>query len=242
MPDVFTSKGKQGNNKTTRFSEKELIEKKRRQLLKMERESQSISVPEGADVHKLPDHNHNPLTSFSFYPDNVRFVNADSQEKIILLVRKHPITNLGWLISAFLMIITPSFVPLLSLFEKLPAGYQMIIFLIWYLLTTAFILEKFLYWYFNVCIITDERVIDVDFVNLLYREISEANIDQIQDVSVEIGGGIKTFFGYGNVLIQTAAEVQKLEFIAIPSPDKVAKILRELGIQEEIEEMEGRIR
>ena len=121
-------------------------------------------------------------------------------------------------------------------------GIQLAGAICWYLITTAFILEEFLSWFFNVNIITDERIFDVDFLNLMYREISEANLDQIQDVSVSIGGALRTLFGFGNVEIQTAAEVPKIEFNSVPHPDKVAKILRELGIQEQVEKLEGRIR
>jgi len=102
--------------------------------------------------------------------------------------------------------------------------------------------ESFLNWFFNVCIITDERIFDVDFLNLVYREISEANVDQIQDVTVRMGGVIRTVFNYGDVLIQTASEVPRIEFSSVSKPDLVAKVLRELRVEEEQEKIEGRTR
>jgi len=97
-------------------------------------------------------------------------------------------------------------------------------------------------WFFHVNIVTDERIIEVDFVNLIYREITDANIDQIQDVTVEMGGGIRTYFNYGDLIIQTAAEIPKIDFEAVPKPDMVAKVLRELRVEEEQEKLEGRVR
>ena len=97
-------------------------------------------------------------------------------------------------------------------------------------------------WFFHVNIITDERIVEVDFANLVYREITDANIDQIQDVTVEVGGSLRTFLHFGNVVIQTAAEIPKIEFEAVPKPDTVARILRELRIEEEKEKLEGRVR
>jgi len=44
------------------------------------------------------------------------------------------------------------------------------------------------------------------------------------------------------VVIQTAAQVPKIEFEAVPNPDKVARVLRELRIEEEQEKLEGRVR
>ena len=192
--------------------------------------------------HQLPGHTHNPLAAFCYYPDKINFVNKDPEEKVVLLLRRHPITNAGWIALATLMLIAPSLFSLFPFFDLLPVRFQVIAVLVWYLITSAFIIEEFLSWFFHVNIITDERVFDVDFVNLVYREITDANIDQIQDVTVQLGGATRTFFNYGNVIIQTAAEVPRIEFEAIPNPDRVARILRELRIEEEKEKLEGRVR
>jgi len=192
--------------------------------------------------HKKPGHSHNPFSSYIYYPDRVKFINHDPKEKVVLLLRKHPITNLGWVLLTFAMIITPAFITIFEFFELLPMGYQITFVLIWYLITSAFAFEEFLSWFFHVNIITDERIIEVDFANLFYREITDANIDQIQDVTVEVGGGIRTIMHFGDIVVQTAAQIPKIDFEDIPQPDKVAKILRELRIEEEVEKLEGRIR
>lgn len=190
----------------------------------------------------FPGHTNNPLAAFSFLPEKVNFVAADSKEKVVLLLRKHPITNLPWIITAILMAMAPILVSSLSVFEGIPLNIRLIASLFWYLITIAFILEEFLAWFFNVYLITDERVFDVDFVNLIYREITDANIDQIQDVTTRVGGVLPTVLNYGDVVIQTAAEIPQLEFTAVPRPDTVAQVLRELRVQEEIEKLEGRVR
>jgi hypothetical protein len=57
-----------------------------------------------------------------------------------------------------------------------------------------------------------------------------------------MGGAIRTIFNYGDVLVQTAGEVPNFDFLAVPNPDKVVKVLQELRIEEEIEKIEGRVR
>jgi len=194
------------------------------------------------EVHRLEGHSHSPLSSFCYFPDGVQFVAKDSQEKIVLLLRRHPITNVPWIVVAILMLFAPSVLSFFPLISFLPANFQLVAVIMWYLITVAYIFESFLDWFFSVYIITDERVFDVDFVNLVYREISEANIDQIQDVTVTMGSVIRTLFDFGDVFIQTASEVPRLEFEAVPDPDRVAKILRELRVEEEKEKIEGRVR
>ena len=55
-------------------------------------------------------------------------------------------------------------------------------------------------------------------------------------------GVVRTFLNYGDVYIETAGEVPAFEFLAVPRPDKVTKILQNLQIQEEQEKIEGRVR
>jgi len=192
--------------------------------------------------HHFYGHTHNPLAALSYYPDKVKFENADREERIVLLLRRHPITNLGWIVSAFFMLLLPLLADLLGFLVFLPTNYFVVAHLAWYLITTAFVFEKFLGWFFSVYVITDERVFDVDFVNLIYKEIAETNIDQIQDVTTKTRGGIRTLFNYGNIIIQTAGAIPQIDFEAVPDPDGVSKILRELRVEEEKEKLEGRVR
>lgn len=239
MPTIFNS-GTLSNKK-----DKDLRELGSDTAKSEKKSTQTTRTSEPSDSderHFLPGHSHNPFSSFCYYPDKVNFINQDSEEKVILLLRRHPITNLGWILISFLMIIAPSFLSVFSPFTLLPGDYQLVLTLVWYLVTSAFILESFLKWFYNVNIVTDERVIEVDFFNLFYREITDANIDQIQDVTPRVGGGVRTFFNYGDVLIQTASAIPLITFEAVPNPDKVARVLRDLRIEEEEEKLEGRVR
>lgn len=182
------------------------------------------------------------VTSFASLPIGVHFETQEPQEKIILLLRMHWITNVSWIATAVVMIFAPIILRYFPLFDFLPLRYQFMGLIIWYLLTTAFVIEQFLTWFFNVYIITDERIVDIDFYGLLHREMSDAKIDKIQDVSVRWPGIASTIFNYGDIFIQTASERPRFEFHAVPSPERVAKILQGLRTQEEIEAMEGRIR
>lgn len=238
MTDIFVFPQSK-KEKTGKFSHNFHKPLKKSNLKRNVKISPYLKRPEG---HNFPGHTHNPLFSYSYLPDRVSFVNEDPEEKVILLLRRHPVTNLGWITTSFFMIIAPAFVTVLTPVVLLPSGFQFVLTLVWYLITSAFVLEEFLSWLFHVNIVTDERIIEVDFVNLVYREITDANIDQIQDVTVEVGGVLRTLLHYGNVIIQTAAQVPKIEFEAVPNPDKVAKILRELRVEEEREKLEGRVR
>jgi len=101
---------------------------------------------------------------------------------------------------------------------------------------------KLMGWFFNIFIMTDERVIDVDFNDLFHRVISEAKTDKIQDVNSVMSGAFQTFFNYGSVFIQTAGELPEFVFENVPNPDLVAKYIGQLIDVEEQEALEGRVK
>ncbi|HKB88104.1 MAG TPA: hypothetical protein VKC53_00495 [Patescibacteria group bacterium] len=198
------------------------------------KESPSVEIPK-TEHQKIivQGHNHNRLSAFCLYPDDIDFETRQKEEKIILLLRQHPIINVKWIVVTILMFFVPGILRAFGIFDSLPTGFGLIITLAWYLITMAYALESFLSWYFNVYFVTTLRVIDVDFYNLVYKQVSDANIDKIQDVTYNMGGVIRTIFNYGNVFIQTAAEVSEFDFLAVPYPDKVAKIIEDLITKEE---------
>lgn len=218
MPDVFISQGQEENQDKPQEA--------------------SPIIPEAApkteaQKMKIPGHTHSRLSAFSLYPEDVDFETKESDEKIILLLRRHIVTNVGWILVTLLLIFVPGILGTFGLFSLLPRGFDLIITLAWYLFTFVYVIENFLNWYFNVYFVTDIRVIDVDFFNLIYKQVSDAHIDKIQDVTYSMGGVTRTLFNYGDVFIQTAAEVSEFRFEAVPNPDKVARILQDLIRKEE---------
>jgi len=200
-----------------------------------------VSQPKNTPKLKFDQHQ-SPLSAFCYFPKKIHFETKDQEEKVVLLLRRHPITNLPWIIVAILMILAPLLVSFFPILSFMPERFQIVAILGWYLVTTAFIIENFLIWFFNVNIVTDERIIDIDFHNLIYKEMTDSKIDKIQEVNLRMGGVIQIFFDYGDVLVQTASEIPTMDFLSVPHPDKVVKILQDLVIEEEQEKMEGRVR
>lgn len=225
MPDVFVSKEKKQEKDVKKFHKppfKDILEKEK-------------SIDPNVHLKR-------PLSSFSFHPDGIDFETRESEEKIILFLRQHPIVNVPWILLVILMLFAPSLAAGVGFLTSAPTNFQFIFVLIWYLFVLIFTMEKFLTWFFNVYIVTDERIIDIDFYNLIYKEVSDAKIDKIQDVTYKVGGVVRTLFDFGDVFIQTASEVPNFDFLAVPKPDKVARVLQDMQMEEEQEKIEGRVR
>ena len=183
----------------------------------------------------------NPFAAYMVKP-KVRFETQDREEKIVLLVRRHVVTNVGWVLTGVFFFIIPIFWSYVPFFHFFPDRFQIIMIVLWYLLAIAYLLEHFLSWYYNVQIITDERIVDVDFHSLLYKEVSDTKIENVQDVTFVMGGALRALLNYGTVYIQTAGERREFDFEDVPHPNRVAKIINELLLEEEKEKIEGRVR
>lgn len=184
----------------------------------------------------------NPLASFISFPSKVHFETQQREEPIVLLLRRHWITNISWILLVVLMILGPLIISFLPIVDFLPSRFFIFFTILWYLLTLTFTLEKFISWFFNIFLITDERVVDVDFYSLTYKQISDAGLDKIQDITYRTGGVVGSIINFGDILFQTAGNQPNIEFEKVPRPAQVVSILNELIVQEQQDMLNGKAR
>lgn len=199
-------------------------------------------VDDYSEVMKHETSSNNPLKSYIPKPKKISFEIQDRDEKIILVLRQHPITQVK---SIFVLVFSFLFVPWLlrvaGLMAFLPDQFKLAFYSLLVVLFIGMAFRYFLLWFFNVYIITDERIIDVDFLSMVYKNISTAKIENIEDITKQTSGIIASLFDHGTILIQTAATKNEFEFEHVPHPAKVVKLLNELVIEEEREKIEGRV-
>jgi uncharacterized membrane protein YdbT with pleckstrin-like domain len=157
------------------------------------------------------------------------------------MLRQHPATQIKWIVIALILAVMPILFDSVGLLGFLPPNYQLASLVGWYLVLLGYTLEAFLMWFYNVYLITDERIVDVDFHNLLFKNISSAKLDRIEDISNEAGGIGASIFNYGTVKIQTAGSQNEFEFAHVPQPAKVTAFLNEMLVEEEKEKYEERV-
>lgn len=182
------------------------------------------------------------FTSFVTFPSEVEFETQHREEKVVLFLRQHPVVNLGWLGLLLFLVLLPGVFPFFPPYGSLPGRFQAVFVLVWYLLVLGFGLARFMGWFYNAFMMTDERLVDMDFSNIFYRVISDAKIDKVQDVHSKMSGVWQTLFNYGSVYIQTAGEKREFVFENVPEPDLVARYINQMIDLEEKEKLEGRVR
>lgn len=162
-----------------------------------------------------------------------RFINQQQDEEVVLMLRAHPFVNIKWILIAIGMLLFPTLADMIGILGGLPDKYVFVAKLLWYLVTLAYVFEKFLHWYYSVLIITNERIIDIDFVNLIYRVVTYANLNHIEEPTMVTGGFVRSILQFGSVYITTASEKPTIEGIDVPNPAKVIDIISRLS--EELE-------
>lgn len=200
---------------------------------------QPSSSPPKAEKAKTFDYRHQipklkqVFSSYLYQPTGIRFETQGDNEVIVLFLRRHLITNFSWVVISAILVLAPILIfPVLTIENILPflIPERVITFLIlsWYLLTFSYMFVNFLLWFFDLSIVTNERIVDVDFANILHKEVSATTLSRIEDVTMRRGGFIRVLFNYGDVFIQTAGSAPEFEFLAVPQPEKVVRIINEL--------------
>jgi len=189
-------------------------------------------------LHETGEHPRKALLgSYCVYPA-ARFITQQQDEEIVLLLRAHPITNVGWILLVIIMLLAPGIVASLGLFAAVPGKFVIVGKLTWYLVALMYTMERFLYWFYTVFIVTNERIVDIDFKNLLTRIITYANLNRIEEPAMITGGFIRSIFQYGDVYVTTASEKPSVEALGVPYPHKVVDIISRLS--EELEKRRER--
>lgn len=161
------------------------------------------------------------------------FETQSEGEKLLVLLRAHVITNIPWILIATLLIIAPPLILLSNILDPVVSNFDIPqksiegFVLIWYLGVFAYSFQNFLNWYFNIYIVTDRRVVDMDFFQILYKRVSSAHLENIEDITFTVGGVSQVVFHYGDVHIQTAGTQNNFEFLKVPNPNKVKQIIEQ---------------
>ncbi len=170
---------------------------------------------------------HDLLHSFLVRPQ-VNFETQHADETVVLVVRKHPLTQLYWIINASLILIIGFSIRIFLLPLILDPIHIFVIELFLVFFTFSYVWLNILLWYFTVGIVTTERILDLDFLNILYKEFSATVMNQVSELSTRVGGFFRSFFHFGDVFIKTQGFQQNIEFTDVPHPAEIVKIINAL--------------
>jgi len=167
-------------------------------------------------------------------------------EKIHLIQRRHRvvlITQLALGALFFLLTIIPMIIIIFTPLPSLPDFLTEIIpelsalnlryFILFLLSLFLPILWQVIFlvvvdYYLDCWVLTNERIISTESEGLFNRIESSIPYDKIQDITIEIKGVFPAIFNFGDIRIETAAELGKFTFRQIPNPEKIKELIFEI--------------
>jgi len=152
---------------------------------------------------------------------NTRQLSED--EKIIKIVRQHPIVLRHKILISLILITGPFFfLTLLLRFDNigLVIFFSILIFGILYLI-------KFLIaWRSTIFYITNKKIIDTDYKKIFDKTTTQVPLEQILDSSFKLKGVLQNIFNFGELKINFAQGTSKIILQNISKPKKVQNILQ----------------
>jgi hypothetical protein len=168
--------------------------------------------------------------AFAERPHGVTFANQKSHEEVILFLRAHLITNFLWVVIAIILLFIPLIVSIISnlspnLLSFVPGKFIPFFLALYYLIVFAYAFLKFLNWFYNITLITNLGVVDIDYSDLLYHDVAFTNFNLVEDVNYTKVGFFRSLFNYGDIFVQTAGGRENLEALGVPNPAKGAHLI-----------------
>lgn len=172
------------------------------------------------------------LTSFGVRPYGVSFGEQAEDEEIFLFLRRHIVTNIPWIVTGFFLLLLPIF--LFLIFDSspfpftVPINFLIVFLLFYYLIVITFLFISYISWFFNIALVTDRRVVDLNYSDVIYHNMAVTKLNLIEDINYVQAGFIRSFFDYGDIFIQTAGEKLNFHFMAVPKPARATEIIQNL--------------
>lgn len=172
------------------------------------------------------------LDSVRVYPEHVAFNGQDSDERIILFLRQHPIIFVPTILRSIGILILFIFFSWVfgTLFGAVmnTGAMGFTLFVAGIGVATTNLAYDFLKWYFTVTIVTSTRLVDLDFQTVMDSRWSTTVLRAIQDVSYSTPGFINTVFDMADLIVLTASHRENFELANLPKARDVQDIIMDL--------------
>lgn len=146
----------------------------------------------------------------------------NDDESIIKVVRQRWLKLLTSLILPIICIVLPFF----FLYPLFYWGNKGVVIFAGLLLTgILWLIRNIIVWYWQVFIITDQRIIDIDQKGLFQKTVSDIPLTKIDDVFYQIKGIWQTITRIGNIYVTLIDSKTKIEITNIAQPAKIQQLI-----------------
>lgn len=165
------------------------------------------------------------------------FVREKRGEHVIFVLRRHWFTFVPTVVIFFVLASLPFGVatganilfPEMVWSDSLAYPALVLVASLYCLFTLLFFYIRFIDYYLDMWLVTNERIVDIAQNGLFSRMITEFELGRIQDVTTDVRGVLGTILQFGKLTVTTASSTNSIIFHEIPEPDKVREELIRLA-------------
>lgn len=147
-------------------------------------------------------------------------------ERILKVYHHHPTPFVFNILKVILG--TFPFLLLLFLFESVFSTKAFVIahLILFFVFSLIIVYISLIYW-LDKLVITDKRIIHIDWQYLTVRQEAEAMLKDIQDILTKEHGFLSNFwiFDYGKIKLDTPSSYVTIEFFDAPDPEEMRKYI-----------------
>jgi len=120
---------------------------------------------------------------------------------------------------------------IINLFDNFLGNWGTFSYLVWLLLLWILFFVEWTDYYLDVLVVTNKRIVQIEQKGFFNREVTSFFYAQIQDITVETAGFIKTFLKFGHLHIQTAGHNHEIIIKDAHNPEQARSLI--LRLQEQ---------
>ncbi len=168
----------------------------------------------------------------------LRFPGQRPDEKIEAVIHKHWIIDLQLMATAALLGLPPPVIAFTSgwvLWDRLPTGAFLLAAIALVIYLQILLLVIYVHWVneeLDLIIVTNERILSHEQIDLFHRQVCETPLEQVQDIKGTEKGLFGALFHYGVLEAQTAASDTFFRISHARNPHSAARLI--LDIRERI--------
>lgn len=155
-------------------------------------------------------------------------------EKVVLSIRRHPFAFVSSILILFVIGILPvalfalrgTVVPLTisqGIMDWIVVGLGA-----YFLFFTVIALVFWMDYYYDLYVVTNMHLLDIDQIGLLSRRISHTSLARVQDVTTRQKGFWQNLLDFGSVTVQTAGHEEDILLEDVPHCSQVAAKIMQL--------------
>ena len=161
------------------------------------------------------------------------YIPLEEGETVVLKVHKH-----WWFIVVRAVVVAIILIiPLLAwvvlshlgwVVVQVPGSVAVALAALWVLTGWVMFWQFWTLYYMDMWIVTDRRLIDIDYKGFFDRNIAMLRLDKVQDLTVEVSGVIGSLLKFGHIIVQTAGTQDEFVMDQVANPEALRDAIARL--------------